>query len=70
MSDMPRKLYKEPQNKKVAGVCAGLSTYLQVDVTVIRVLAIVSLFVGLLGGIAYVCFWLLLDDAPAASPSS
>ncbi len=70
MTEVPKKLYKEPHNKKIAGVCAGLSTYLQVDVTVVRVVAIVSLFIGLLGGIAYVCFWLLLDDAPVPGGST
>lgn len=70
MTGGAKTLYKEPENKKIAGVCAGLSTYLDVDVTLIRVLAIVSLFFGLLGGIAYVAFWILLDDAPATSTTA
>ncbi|MBR3062392.1 MAG: PspC domain-containing protein, partial [Exiguobacterium sp.] len=35
---MERKLYKDPNNKVIAGVCSGLGNYLGVDVTIMRVL--------------------------------
>ena len=31
-----RKLYKIEHGKKVAGVCAGISKFLNIDVTIIR----------------------------------
>ena len=35
---MNKKLYRSVTDKKIAGVCGGLAEYLNVDVTVIRVL--------------------------------
>jgi phage shock protein C len=57
-----------PEQGKIAGVCAGLASYLDTDVTLIR-LAWVALSIVpglLLGGlIVYVVCWILL---PVASP--
>ena len=41
-----RKLYRDPSNGKVAGVCAGLGTYFGVDVTVFRILFVVLTLAG------------------------
>ena len=41
----PRRLYKEPEEKKVAGVCGGLADYLGLDPTIVR-LAVVLLAVS------------------------
>lgn len=35
---MKRKLYKSSKNKKLAGVCGGLAEYLNIDVTVVRLI--------------------------------
>ncbi len=34
---MQKKLYKDPDHKMVSGVLAGLSDYLNVDVTIVRI---------------------------------
>lgn len=39
-----KRLYRKPSEGKVAGVSAGLSDYLDVDVTIIRLAFIVGLF--------------------------
>ncbi|MGV3344343.1 envelope stress response membrane protein PspC [Enterobacteriaceae bacterium LUAb1] len=41
------KLYLEPENGKLKGVCAGLATYLDIPVTLVRVMVVLSLFCGL-----------------------
>ena len=41
-----RKLYRDPSNGKVAGVCAGLGTYFGVDVTVFRIIFVVLTLAG------------------------
>ncbi len=33
-----KKLYKDSQNKTICGVCAGLSEYLNLDVSIVRIL--------------------------------
>ena len=42
---MQKKLYKDPSRKMVSGVLAGLSDYLNVDVTIVRVLYAILSFV-------------------------
>ena len=39
---MKRKLYKSSKNKKLAGVCGGLAEYLNIDVTVVRLIWLFS----------------------------
>ena len=61
---MEKKLYRSRTDKKLAGVCGGLGRYLNVDVTVIRVIwAVVSLFAGA-GILAYLICALLIPEEP------
>jgi phage shock protein PspC (stress-responsive transcriptional regulator) len=62
----PRKLYRltGPDESMVGGVCSGIAAYFNVDVTVVRVLAVVLAFVT--SGVAllvYVAMWLLVPEA-------
>lgn len=61
---MEKKLYRSRTDKKVAGVCAGLAKYLNMDVTVIRlIMVLLTLFVG--GGlIAYIVCALVIPEEP------
>ncbi len=62
-----RRLYRDPDEKKVAGVCSGLALYLDVDVTLIRILMLVAFVCGSAGFWIYVIFWIAvpLADTPA-----
>ena len=62
-----RKLYRDPDEKKVAGVCSGLALYLDVDVTLVRILMLVAFICGSAGFWIYVIFWIAvpLADTPA-----
>ena len=44
----PRKLYRDMDNKGVAGVCSGLAWYFNIDVTIIRIIMLVGRHVGIL----------------------
>ncbi len=57
-----KKLYLDKANKKIAGVCAGVSKYLDIDVTVVRIIFLIALICGTLGFWAYLIIWAL---APA-----
>ena len=61
---MEKKLYRSRNDKKLAGVCAGLAKNLNMDVTVIRlIMVLLTLFVG--GGlIAYIVCALLIPEEP------
>jgi phage shock protein PspC (stress-responsive transcriptional regulator) len=51
---MEKKLYRSRTDRKLWGVCGGLASYLNMDPTILRVIAIASLFVGTLG------FWIYI----------
>ena len=64
----PRRLYKEPEEKKVAGVCGGLADYLGLDPTIVR-LAVVLLAVSTWFGIAvYVIAACVIPNRPDDVP--
>lgn len=57
---MEKKLFRNEHNKTIAGVAAGLADYMQVDVTIIRVLFVLStVFLGGVGFIAYIILWIV-----------
>lgn len=60
---MAKKFIRPKKGRVIGGVCMGLSDYFGVDVTIIRVLALVLLLPGGLPGfLPYVLLWI-------ASPS-
>lgn len=59
---MRKTLYKIKQGKIIAGVCTGLSEYLDLDVNVIRLLTIIASFMGGVGVITYIAAAILLPE--------
>ena len=61
---MEKKLYRSRTDKKVAGVCGGLAVYLNMDVTVVRLIcALLCLFTGI-GLLAYIVAALVMPEEP------
>ena len=58
-----KQLVRHRDDRMVAGVCAGLADYLGVDVTVVRLLAVVGALFSL-GTllVAYVVAWILMPE--------
>jgi phage shock protein PspC (stress-responsive transcriptional regulator) len=46
---MANKFYRSRTDRKIWGVCGGLAKYFDIDPTIIRVVAVASIFVGTLG---------------------
>ncbi|MBP2197861.1 envelope stress response membrane protein PspC [Pantoea cypripedii] len=65
-----RKLWRIPQQGKVRGVCAGLAEYLDIPVTLLRVIVVLSLFFGLFAFTVIIYFILgfVLDVKPDDAP--
>ena len=63
---MQKKLYRSRTDKKIFGVCGGLAKYFNVDPTIVRVVAVASLFVGTLGFWVYIILALVAPVEPAA----
>ena len=60
-----KKLMRSSTDKKIAGVCAGLADYFDMDPTVIRVLWLVAVLCAGTGILAYIILWIVLPLAPA-----
>ena len=60
-----RKLMRSSTDKKIAGVCAGLADYFDLDPTIVRVVWLLAILVGGTGVLAYLVLWIVLPVAPA-----
>jgi phage shock protein C len=61
---MEKRLYKSNTDKKLAGVCAGIAEYINVDPTVVRLLwVLATLFVGA-GVLAYIIAAIVMPSKP------
>lgn len=66
-SQSPKRLTRSRADRVLGGVCGGLGRYLGIDAVVVRVAAVVLLFVGGAGAIAYLAMLLLVPDAEAGT---
>lgn len=58
---MEKKLFRNEHDKMIAGVASGLADYLQVEVTIVRLLFVLSaIFLAGAGLIAYFVMWIIL----------
>jgi phage shock protein PspC (stress-responsive transcriptional regulator) len=63
-----KRLSRPRNGKMIAGVCAGVARYLDIDVTLVRLLWILlTIFPHIPGIIAYVVCWIVMprDQEPA-----
>ena len=58
-----KKIYRNPDGSVIAGVANGIAKYFNIDVTVVRVLFVVTTFAGGLGVFAYIVLWIILPEA-------
>ncbi|MBR2127750.1 MAG: PspC domain-containing protein [Bacteroidales bacterium] len=62
-----RKLFRDPDGKRIAGVCSGLALYLGIDVVVIRILFLIALICGSAGFWIYLVVWIAAPEARTAA---
>ncbi len=59
--DDMKRLERSMTDKRIAGVCGGIARYLNVDPTLIRVIAILLTLVGIFPALlAYVVAWVVM----------
>jgi phage shock protein C len=60
-------LYRDPENGKIAGVCAGIAEYFNLETWLVRILTVTAFF--LMAGpfviVTYIAAWFILDKKPA-----
>jgi len=57
-----KKLHRLADDKKLAGVCAGLGEYFDVDPVFFRLFFLLSLFFGGLGALVYLLLWVMAPE--------
>jgi phage shock protein PspC (stress-responsive transcriptional regulator) len=61
-----RKLFRDPENGVLAGVCSGFAAYINIDVVIVRILFIVLSFIGLAIPL-YIILWVIVPNASTPS---
>ena len=59
-----KRLYRDPENKVVAGVCSGVAAYMGIDDPLwVRLLFVASVLVAGFGILPYIILWIVLPEA-------
>lgn len=65
-----KRLYRSRKDKIIAGVCAGIGHYFDIDPVIVRIIAIVLFFWGGSGFIAYIIAMIVIPQEPESLPVS
>jgi len=67
---MEKRLYRSRSDRMLWGVCGGLAKYFDIDPTIVRIIAVLSVFVSGLGILAYVIMAIVvpLEGSKTAAP--
>ena len=57
-----QKLYRLTEGRKLAGICAGLGVYFDLDPVFFRLFFLASLLFGGLGALAYLLLWIMVPE--------
>ena len=60
-----KKLYRSRKNKKVGGVCGGIAEYFGWDPTMVRLGAVILIFIWGAGLLAYIAAWAIIPERPS-----
>ena len=63
-SQPDKRLYRQSKDSMIAGVCAGLGEYFEIDPVIARVLFVVAFFAGSIGFWLYIILWIIIPKAP------
>ena len=59
-----KRLYRQPKDKMIGGVCTGLGEYFEIDPVIARVLFAIAFFMGTMGFWLYVILWIIVPKVP------
>lgn len=57
-----KRIYRDPDDRMIGGVCAGLAGYTNIDPVIMRLIFVVLLFMGI-GALAYIILWIVVPEA-------
>ena len=62
-----RRLYKSRRDRIIAGVCGGIAEYFQIDVVIVRIACVLTVFLHGIGLLAYLLALFVVPSAPEPS---
>ena len=67
---MEKRLYRSRSDRMIWGVCGGLAKYFDIDPTIVRIIAVLSIFLNGLGILAYIILAIVvpLEGSKATEP--
>ena len=64
---MTKRLYRSRAERKIWGVCGGIAKYFDVDPTLIRLIAVLTLFFAFTGVLVYIILAIIIPLEPRQS---
>ena len=58
------KLIRPRHGRKIAGVCLGFSEYFDVDVTLVRIVWLITALMTVIGLLSYPIAWIIMPEEP------
>ncbi|AYA35942.1 PspC domain-containing protein [Hymenobacter oligotrophus] len=65
--DVTRKLFRDTDNGSIGGVAAGLAAYMGIEVAILRIVFVLSIFLGGTGLLLYLILWMVVPPARTLS---
>jgi phage shock protein PspC (stress-responsive transcriptional regulator) len=59
----PRRLYRDPDNRVIGGVCGGMGAYMNVDPVIFRIIFVIIFFGFGVGLLIYLVLWIVIPEA-------
>ena len=59
---MADRLYRSKKNSVIAGVCGGLAEYFDIDPVILRIAAVILIFVSGIGLLTYLIAWIVIPQ--------
>lgn len=66
-SSTSKRLFRDPENETLGGVCAGLAHYTNLDVAVVRLIFVLMTVLGGSGILIYIILWIVIPEAKSTT---
>ena len=67
---MNTQFTRSRSDKMIAGVCGGIARYFNIDPVIVRLIFVLSVFLGGVSPLIYVLLWIVMPEEPAAYTAS
>ena len=57
------RMYRDPDNRIIGGVCAGIGAYWRIEPLIVRVIFLALVLAGGFGALIYLILWIVLPEA-------